>query len=215
MIQIKDVQIGYKDRVLLDIGTLSAERGKMIAVLGRNGQGKSSLLRTLAGLLKPKSGTIVLEDKSLDKLSHAKLSKMVSYFHSGRILRPEYMLVREFISLANAKADIDEFLTIFHIQHLKESSLRELSDGQFQMVGLLHVLSQDTGVVLLDELENFLDYHNLPLAFDYLRELLNKDKIILFSSHRLDTVKEYADEIWMVEDQTVKTFDDVHQFTWP
>ena len=194
--------------------------------MGPNGVGKSSLIRTLAGIQKSLGGTIQIPDKQsvalvlTDKITatHMNVYDLVSY---GR-----YPYLNWNISLSEKDhALINEAIALVGIESLVEKRLYELSDGQLQMAMIAKAFAQDTPVLLLDEPTAHLDLNNRVEIMNTLRELSRTSgKSILVATHELDLALQTADRIWLAtQDKKIKdgtpedlvldgSFDRVFQF---
>ena len=165
ILQTEDLTIGYAqkkgDKIVLSKINIAIESGKLISVLGKNGIGKSTLLRTLSKVQKPISGVVYFEEKSLNSYSENALSKKLSLVLTERL--PESQLtVFELIALGRqpytnwidtlAPLDIEKVNVAMQqtkITHLKNTLFYELSDGQLQRVLIARALAQDTAVIIL------------------------------------------------------------------
>jgi iron complex transport system ATP-binding protein len=214
IIELINLEIGYSDRYIpsnqFPIINKSIVRGELIGLIGRNGVGKSTLLRTITNLQLKKSGEILLNGKPIDLIDNQELSHLISYIPAEPVHAPN-MTVKEFISLARYpyhgwfesldKTDwavIHSSIDIVHIKHLMEREIDSLSDGERQRAMIAFALSQDTDIILMDEPTAFLD---LPTKFEIihlLKELSLKGKTIIFSTHDLQTSFQEVDKFWLM-----------------
>jgi iron complex transport system ATP-binding protein len=200
--------------------------GELVCFMGPNGIGKSSLIRTLAGLQSTLGGSIQIPaDQAValvltDKITatHMTVYDLISF---GR-----YPYLSWNISLSEKDHTlINEAIAIVHIEALLDKRLYELSDGQLQMAMIAKALAQDTAVLLLDEPTAHLDLNNRVEIMNTLRELSRTaGKAILVATHELDLALQTADRIWLAtRDKKIKTgvpedlvldgsFDKVFQF---
>ncbi len=238
-IATNQLSTGYKtkhvENILFQNLNLSLQKGKLTCFMGPNGIGKSTLIRTLAGLQKSLAGEIQYFPNEEKK--EAPLSKQIALVLTDRISMPN-MTVYELISFGRypylnwniklSDADttiIQQSLQQVHIEHLIDKRLYELSDGQLQMVMIARALAQDTPIILLDEPTAHLDLNNRVEMMNLLRQLSRLlNKAILIATHELDLALQTADEIWLAgrdkniitgipEDLVLKdVFDQIFQF---
>lgn len=207
----KNLCIGYNRKaqaVVADGINMHLRQGSLVALIGGNGIGKSTLLRTLSGLQKPLSGTVLLNGKNLYSYSPQELAQQLSLVLTES-LPPGNLTVFELVALgrqpytnwlgslsADDTAKVNEALTLTQTAHFAHKKHFEISDGQLQNVLIARALAQDTPLIILDEPTTHLD---LPHKVSLLR-LLKKlaaaqGKCILFSTHDLDLALQMADEL--------------------
>ncbi len=206
IIQLKDVSIGYGKNILLRDINFGIPENKIVALLGLNGTGKSSLLRSIAGLQKIKSGVVLMNDKPIQDYSAEPLAKHLGIVLSGRGELLQSLTVREILYLARApytgfmhvlelkdKRIIEEVITEFNLEGFINRPVYQLSDGEMQKVMIARVLIQETPVILLDEPTSHLDILNKVEIFSRIKKLRTQNKTILFASHELDLALQIAD----------------------
>ena len=208
MIQLNDVEVGYTSNkgnisVFRHL-TMAFQAGELVGLMGDNGVGKSTLLKTITGTLKTLSGTVMLDGKNIDAYSSAGLAQYLSIVVTEKIGgfnltawdvvasgRTPYINVLGKLEQKD-KDIIEAALQKLNILPLKDKLMDELSDGQKQKVMIAKSLAQQTPVIILDEPTAFLDYNSKHLLFKILKELCETEhKLIIVSSHDLDLMRPY------------------------
>lgn len=187
-----------------------------MALLGKNGIGKSTLLRTLSKVQPPLGGSIYINQKELSTYSNLQLSTTLSLVLTERLPLSQ-LTVFELVSLGRQPYTnwIDK-LTPEHlkkilwaieqteISHLKEKRFYELSDGQLQRVLIARALAQDTEIIILDEPTAHLDIHHTFNVFSLLQKLVkNTGKTILISTHEVNLAIQLADEFILLTEKNM------------
>lgn len=221
ILSVDSLKIGYisgkKNNVLLPPLTASALEGELIAIIGRNGIGKSTLLRTLAGLQKNLGGDIFYFGKNMAEYSRSDLALMVGYI-STEPVRVTNMSVYDLVSIGRfpytnwiGKIDADDHRIIMNalemtsILTFRDKFISELSDGERQKAMIARILAQDTALMIMDEPTAFLDigskYEILHLMHQLTR---NSGKTIIFSTHDLQSAVSQSDKIWLILNDQLK-----------
>ncbi len=222
ILQASNLSIGYTSKkaknVIASNIDLSLEKGKLIALIGANGIGKSTLLRTITGIQKPLSGTVSLNEKNIDELDFLSLAQNLSVVLTEK-LPPSNLTVWELIALGrqpytnwigtltdNDIAKINEAIELTQIGHLTQKRHYEISDGQLQIVLIARALAQDTPLIILDEPTTHLDLLHKVVLFKLLKKLTQETgKCILFSTHDIDMAIQLSDEmIIMTPENTIQ-----------
>lgn len=213
-LSLKDLSVGYKTSkqelvVLKDIN-LELKHGELVCFMGPNGVGKSTMLRTIAGVQKPLSGRILIEEKDLYSLTVADLSTKISLVLTDPI-NAGNMTGRELVALGRypylgwridfRKEDllkIEEAISLADVSSYADKKMHELSDGQLQKMMIARALCQDTPIMILDEPTAHLDLNNRVSVINLLKELTRKTgKSILIATHELDLALQSADRLWL------------------
>jgi iron complex transport system ATP-binding protein len=213
--ETRDLAIGYRNRdrifKVMQGLSLKARRGELVALIGRNGTGKSTLLRTLTGLLPPLGGKIMLDGNALDDISLSRLPRIVSFVSTEPVLMHN-IKVREVVSLGRfpytnwigtlSAADEEAVKVAMEatgLSGLSGRSIDGISDGERQRTLIARSLAQDTGLLVMDEPTAFLDLPSRYGIVSLLRKLTReKGKCVIYSTHDLDTAINEADRIWLM-----------------
>jgi len=215
LLKTQNLSIGYGSKVLFSNLNIAFTKGELVAVIGKNGIGKSTFLRTLAGLQTQLSGEIYFHDKNIQTLSHQEKAQVISVVLTEK-LPPSNLTVYELVALgrypyahwlgklsALDKQKIDEAIELTEIQDLITKNHEEISDGQLQKVLIARALAQDTPLIILDEPTTHLDFQNKINILQLLKKLtLEHQKTIIFSTHDLDFALQIADELLVLTPQT-------------
>ncbi len=217
MIQLNNLEIGYKTKlkscsVFKNIN-LNFNIGSLIGLIGNNGVGKSTLLKTMTGTLEPLRGEITINKKQINQLSTQELAQLVSIVITEKIggfnltvwdvvASGRIPYINVFAKLTDSdEAIINGSLEQLNICELKQNLIDELSDGQRQKVMIAKSLAQQTPIVILDEPTAFLDYKSKHQLFSELQKLCHEQqKLIIVSSHDLDLMKQYVSKTIELKD---------------
>jgi len=209
----ENLSIGYKDKMLFDNLNFEIKTGILTSLLGSNGIGKSTLLKTISGLLDKKSGAVFIDDKNIDTFSIAEFAKMVSVVLTHENVNKD-LTVYELVKLGRQpytnwldKLTEDDEILINNtledceISSLTDRKLSQLSDGQLQRTFIARAVVQDTPFIFLDEPSTHLDLYHKVKLFKLLKKLCTvNNKCILFSTHDLDLALQLSDDIMLLKD---------------
>lgn len=210
MIRLEELQVGHESPINKKPLNAAFETGNLVALLGRNGCGKTTLLRTLGRFLEPIKGTVYLGNQPLQDFAAKDFSTQLSIVTTERIHTP-YMGVYDLIALgrhpylgflgALRPEDhqvIQAILDDLGINHLTNKYITACSDGEQQMVLLARALAQDTPIILLDEATAHLDFVNRIKIFQTLKKLAEKQKKLIFlATHELSIALKFAHQIML------------------
>ena len=220
ILSTSNLSIGYKTKSsTIIIGknlNVNLREGKLIALIGANGIGKSTLLRTITGIQKPISGTVLLNEKNIHELNSLTLAQNLSVVLTEK-LPPSNLTVWELIALgrqpytnwigkltAKDISKVNEAIELTQIGHLKSKMHYEISDGQLQIVLIARALAQDTPLIILDEPTTHLDLLHKVVLFKLLKKLTQETgKCILFSTHDIDMAIQLSDEMIIMTPETI------------
>lgn len=221
-ISVNNLSIGFSkkkhDIVVANNLNFKINKGSFICLLGKNGIGKSTLLRTLAKVQPSLKGEVLIKNKNINTFNNLDISKEMSLVLSEKL--PESNLtVLEFISLGrhpytnwlgslNKKDQeiINKSIALTNVESLVDKKYFELSDGQFQRVLISRALTQDTDIIILDEPTNHLDIEHTLETFNLLEKLAkNEGKTIIISTHHIQLALQFAHEIFLMTDSDFVT----------
>lgn len=211
MIRFQSLSLGYGSRILIDSLSATVKSGELTALVGRNGTGKSTLLRAITGLGERKGGDILLGDKSIDSLSTAELATMVAFVTTDKV-RIANLRCRDVVALGRAPytnwigrmQEQDEEIVMRSMELVgmsdyADKTMDRMSDGECQRIMIARALAQQTPIILLDEPTAFLDMPNRYELCTLLQRLAHEEqKCILFSTHELDIALALCDSIALI-----------------
>jgi len=222
ILKAKQLSIGYKTKkvetAIASNINFELQKGQLIGLVGANGIGKSTLLRTLIKVQPALSGSISLNNKDLKTTSTLVLAKQLSIVLTES-LTSKNLSVFELVALGRHpytnwignltdedNTIVNEALALVNVLELKDKKCYELSDGQLQKVMIARALSQDTAVIVLDEPTTHLDMYHKAYILKLLKKLTKETgKTILFSSHEIDLAIQLCDTMIVMTKENVIT----------
>ncbi len=210
----KNLSIGYTDKILLSHLELQLNKGEMVCLLGANGVGKSTLIRTILGLTPALDGHVFINEKPVSDLHLKALAKHISIVLTTGI-PPNNFTVYELVALGRTphtnwlgklnktdKARIKDAMQLVGVTRFSDRQVNSLSDGERQRVMLAKALVQDTELIILDEPTAHLDVTNRVALLLLLKKLAKETgKGILLSTHELELALQVADTIWLINNK--------------
>jgi iron complex transport system ATP-binding protein len=209
---LSSLSIGYKKKVVAtDINkTLCA--GTMTCLIGRNGTGKSTLMRTMAGFQPPLGGSLSMDGRDVTQMTTMERARLVSVVLTDRV-DVQGMTVTDLVSMGRQpytgffgkmtkddEAIVAEALQQVGMADFAGRQVTTLSDGERQKVMIAKALAQQTPFILLDEPTAFLDYPSKKETLSLLLQLCHEEqKAVLVSTHDLDVALKITDEVWEME----------------
>lgn len=212
MIRLEHLTLGYGRRTLLEKVSATLPAGALTALLGRNGTGKSTLLRAIAGLGGRQEGSVFLNGRELAQMPPQRLAETVAFVTTERV-RIANLRCRDVVALGRApytnwigrmqREDTEIVLRSLAQVGMSDYAGRtmdRMSDGECQRVMIARALAQQTPIILLDEPTSFLDLPNRYELCSLLARLAHEEgKCILFSTHELDIALSLADGIALID----------------
>tara|TARA_R110001592_G_scaffold181715_2_gene424538 strand:+ start:991 stop:1755 length:765 start_codon:yes stop_codon:yes gene_type:complete len=215
-INILNLSIGYQNQPLIEQINIDSNLAQFISIIGRNGEGKSTLIKTLTSLIEPIKGNISIANQSLFALSEIEKSKLISVVLTNKIA-VHNINVFDFVAYGrypytnwlgiktnNDNTIITEAIALCNINHLANKLYTELSDGERQKVNIARAIAQNTPIIVLDEPTAHLDLVNKIEVFKLLKLLVdNHKKTIIISTHQIELALQLSDTIWLINQQKV------------
>ena len=213
IISLSQLSVGYSlsHPVISDIN-LELRSGQLVCLIGENGIGKSTLLKTLTGFLPKLKGSLLLGNRDIESFSQRELARQVSIVLTQK---PDVqnLTIEEIIGLgrspytgffgrlrAEDRKVVDDAIATMGIEKLRGRMIQTLSDGERQKVMIAKALAQETSIILLDEPTAFLDFPSKAETFQSLQRMAHeRDKLILLSTHDLELAVRFADSLLEVK----------------
>ena len=205
LISIKNIDFNYHNSVILENISLDIKKGQNLAILGRNGGGKSTLVKLILGFLKPSSGSIeYIIDKNklgyLPQIREFDTTFPINLFDlviSGLTNNKNFF--SKFSSLDKEKTV--NLMNEFEILELKDKHINEVSGGQLQRALIARAIISEPELIFLDEPESFLDKEFEEKLYTKIKSLKNSTLVVI--SHEIDKICEYIDAICVIEKDIV------------
>lgn len=218
-ISLSHLSVGYTaSQALVSDVNVELQSGQLHCLIGRNGIGKSTLLKTLTGFLPKLSGNLLLDGQGIETFTQQALARKISIVLTQK---PDVqnLTVAEVIGLGRSPytgffgklrvrdcAVVDDAIRSVGIEPLRHRMIQTLSDGERQKVMIAKALAQETPIILLDEPTAFLDFPSKAETFQLLRSMAHeKDKLIVLSTHDLELAMRFADCLLEVEEGSLHT----------
>ena len=215
-ITLKDLQTGYRqqtgNKVISNRLNATLRRGQLTCLIGPNGTGKSTLLRTIANFQPVLSGDVLLDGRSVSDFSNAELARRLSivltdnsHIHGLTTFEVVGMGRSPYTGFwggltAEDKEIVERCIEWVGINSVAQQPFETLSDGERQKAMIAKAVAQQTDIILLDEPTAFLYYPNKVSVMLMLRQLAHDEvKTVLLSIHDIDLALQVADQIWMLE----------------
>lgn len=216
MLHLRDLYIGYNEEqnrhIVAETLNASLPRGVLTCLIGANGVGKSTLMRTLAGFQPALRGEVRIDGKPISGYTSKELSERVGVVLTEKNL-PADLTIEEVVGLGRTPytnfwgtltlADhtiVDEAVSLVGLDSLRKRKIHQVSDGERQKAMIAKALAQQTPVILLDEPTAFLDYPSKISMMQLLRRLAHEqDKLVLLSTHDLEIAFQTADHLWLLQ----------------
>ncbi len=198
LLEVKDITKSFNGKEVLKGVSFSASSGSALGLLGRNGAGKTTTIRIVMQLFAPNSGETLVDGKPINIREIN-----IGYMPEERGLYPKKKILEQLIYFAELKGvdratalmRANKYLERLSMQEYANAKLMTLSKGNQQKIQLIATLMCDPDIVILDEPFSGLDPVNAMLLKDVVRELIAEDKIVLFSSHQMNYIEEFCDNI--------------------
>jgi len=219
LLECKDLLVGYGAALetMKSPFDFALSSGTVVALMGENGCGKSSLLKTFAGLLSPVAGKVSIGGKALSEWVPRERAQAISLVRMSSAVPPR-MSVNEFVRLGRSpysgifdsrteedKRIVEESMALLDVASFANRPIAELSDGERSRVFLAEAVAQQVKILLLDEPNAFLDIPRSHALFRLLKKIATeRDMGIIVSTHSVEYAERYCDKIMVVNGGAVR-----------
>jgi iron complex transport system ATP-binding protein len=214
ILEAKGISYKYGETAVLDNISFEVNKGTFLAVAGPNGAGKSTLLKLLSSIIKPTTGSVIIDSEDIQSYKAQQLAKKIA------VVRQEFVpafgfTVLETVMMARtpyfgsagfeSKTDreiVNEALKATETEKFADRQLAQLSGGERQRVFIARALAQNTPILLLDEPTSYLDLRHQVQIYDLLKMMqLEKGKTIISVTHDINLAGQYCDEVLLLSEQ--------------
>ena len=213
MLRIEDLSLSYGDKPVVQNLSLRVKKGQVVSIIGPNASGKSSILKSIAGIIKPVSGKIFIEEKDISKMDSKKLAQKVSILLQQN-KNPDDMSIEELVYFgryphkkwfegfeASDKKIIEEVMKLTNTFALRDKTLETLSGGERQRAWIAMALAQEPDILLFDEPTTYLDMAH-QIEFLELVNRLNKETgvTVVLVLHDLNQAARYGNYLFAMKE---------------
>ena len=223
ILTVDELKFMYRNRGVLDDIAFSISKGEIVAILGPNGVGKTTLLKCLNRILVPEEGVVTVDGDHLTTLELMEVARRIGYVpqrvETGRLTAFDAVLLgrRPHIGWNITEKDlriVDAAFKRFMIDHLRLSYIDEMSGGELQMIAIARAFVQEPKILLLDEPTSSLDLKNQIEILDRIRDIVSEHQIaVVMTMHDLNTALRYADRFIFLKDRSIHTYGDINSIS--
>lgn len=197
MLKISDINVNYGEHTVLDNFSLNTEEGKIYGLMGLNGSGKTTLIKAICGIAPLEKGKVEFDGREI-KLSDIAYLETANYFYS-KITGQEYLNI---IKWKHSNFDIERWNSVFELP--LDELIETYSSGMKKKLATMGVFGLERQLLLLDEPFNNLDMETNQILYNVIKQFKEKGKIIILTSHILETLTGICDEIHYLNDKKIE-----------
>ena len=210
MLSVDGIRFNYNGRRILEDICFQAEKGEIVAILGPNGVGKTTLLRCMNAILKPSVGAVLVENRDVLKMDAMAIARRIGYVAqhqtAGRLTAFDAILMgrRPHIHYRVSDKDlrvVDGAIKSLHLETLAMRYIDQMSGGELQKVAVGRALVQEPSLLLLDEPTSSLDLKNQVEILKLIRRVVREHPVCaIMTMHDLSTALRFADKCLFLKD---------------
>lgn len=218
IVELKNGAFGYEHSAeLYSNVNFKLKSGEILAVLGINGSGKTTMLKCLLGFQKWKKGKFYIDGRAFDEIEAKNIWKQISYVPQAKGVAPS-LLAEEMVLLGRSPyikhikqpshsdyQAVNEAMKLLGIEHLSQKKCNEMSGGELQMVLIARAIVSNPQLIILDEPESNLDFKNQLIILDMLKILVKTKKMMcIINTHYPENALKLADKTLMIDSKQRK-----------
>lgn len=201
-LEVKNVNKSFSGKQILHDVSFTVESGKAMGFLGRNGAGKTTTIKSLMGVFKPDSGEFILDGKPFNRRDYK-----VGYLPEERGMYSKISIIDQLtyfgelkkMSKTAARKSAHDWMVKLDLEEYERKSLDTLSKGNQQKIQITQAVIDDPDILILDEPFSGLDPVNAQVLKDIIRDFINRNKLVIFSSHQMGYVEEFCDDVTFIK----------------
>ncbi len=215
-LELKNTTIGYRAPLIKEVNT-SLDLGEICLLIGNNGVGKTTLIKSILNQNRLLQGVVSINGAKTKTLSPKEMAEQIAVVFSKSQIPAHYTL-RDLISFGKYihypyyfelnntdKQEVEQIIESLNLTQYQDFQLSQLSDGNLQKAFIGRALAQNSPMIILDEPTTHLDEENKIVILKLLRNLAKtQNKLILFSSHDWRLAKEFADKMWLINNEQLE-----------
>ena len=215
-LELKNTTIGYRAPLIKEVNT-SLDLGEICLLIGNNGVGKTTLIKSILNQIRLLQGVVSINGAKTKTLSPKEMAEQIAVVFSKSQIPAHYTL-RDLISFGKYihypyyfelnntdKQEVEQIIESLNLTQYRDFQLSQLSDGNLQKAFIGRALAQNSPMIILDEPTTHLDEENKIVILKLLRNLAKtQNKLILFSSHDWRLAKEFADKMWLINNEQLE-----------
>ena len=208
-LKVNNIEFAYNSTPVLEDISLELDRSEILGIVGPNGTGKSTLIRCIDRILKPKKGCILLDELDITRMKRIEIAKKIGYVPQSTtrvfpasVIETILMGRRSYLGWKSSEGDLDKVLEIMELLGIVEFAMRdfnEISGGQQQKVLIARAIAQEADILLLDEPTSNLDIRHQLEVMEIMTNIVKKNGIsAIMAIHDLNLASRYTDRILMM-----------------